>query len=126
MGYRSDVDVVFYTLDTDKLPYAVIKLWFDENYPHKEAHDAWGADIEHGEDYIRVSYRGWKWYSDYEEVQAVERAVESFCHCFDTDGEGTDAAYEMAEVGEEVNDIQTKGSAFCTYRLNVNREIVFD
>ena len=120
MGYRSDVDVVFYTLDKKKLPYAVIKLWFDENYPRYD----WD-ETTHGEDYIRVSYKSIKWYSDFEEVQAVNEAIENFEAAFSTD-ERTDAAYEMVEVGEDVEDIRTRGSAYCTYRLNVNREIVFD
>ena len=121
MGYRSDVEVVFYTLDKEKLPYAVIKLWFDENYPQYD----WGTTI-HGEDYIRVSYEGVKWYSDYEEVKAVEEAIANFREAFQTDEPGTDAAYEMVEVGEDVGDIEAKGSGYCTYRLNVRREIVFD
>ena len=121
MGYRSDVDVVFYTLDQAKLPYAVIKLWFDENYPKFDT-----DEITHGEDYIRISYRQWKWYDGYEEVRAVHEAVKNFEAAFSTDDESTDAAYEMVEVGEEPEDIQTRGSAYCTYRLNVHREIVFD
>jgi hypothetical protein len=121
MGYRSDVEVVFYTLDKEKLPYAVIKLWFDENYPQYY----WGTTI-HGEDYILVSYEGVKWYPTYEEVKAVEEAIADFREAFQTDEQGTDAAYEMAVVGEDVGDIETKGSGYCTYRLNVRREIVFD
>ena len=121
MGYRLDVDVVFYTLDKDKLPYAVIKLWFDENYPKPNT-----DEITHGEDYIRVSYRQWKWYDGYEEVQAVKEAIRNFENAFRTDDDGTDAAYEMVWVGDSLEDIQTRGSVYCTYRLNVNREIVFD
>lgn len=124
MGYRSDVDVVFYTLNREKLPYAVIKLWFDENYPKHPKPNT--DEITHGEDYIRVSYRQWKWYDGYEEVRAVKEAIENFENAFRTDDSGTDAAYEMAEVGENVEDIQIGGSAYQTFRLNVNREIVFD
>jgi hypothetical protein len=121
MGYRSDVDVVFYTLNKEKLPYAVIKLWFDENYPDPDA-----EEITHGEDYIRISYRQWKWYDGYDEVRAVEQAIANFRDAFQTDDPDTDAAYEMVELGEDVGDITMRGSAYCTYRLHVHREIMFD
>ena len=121
MGYRSDVEIVFYTLDKDKLPHAVIKLWFDENYPQQD----WGT-VMHGEDYIRVSYEDVKWYPDYEDVHAVDAAIEAFVEAFCANDEGTDAAYESIELGEQVDDIQTRSSNYATYRLNVQREILFD
>ncbi len=125
MGYRSDVSVVFYTRNPDKLPLAALKLWFDENYPRKKAAEEWDATIRTGDDYVLVTYDHVKWYPDYDHVQAVRSVLDSFTECFEAD-DGADAAYELIEVGEETNDISETRSDYCDYRLNVRREIIFD
>lgn len=125
MSYLSDIRLVFYTMDTNKLPYGAIKLWFDENFPHEEAVN-WCAGIEHGEDYIYVSYHDVKWYPSYDHPHRVELAIQSFVDCFITEEEGTDAAYEFVELGEEVEDIQVRSSAYSVFRLRVVRDIEFE
>jgi hypothetical protein len=127
MGYRSDVTVVFYTRrSSDPLPLPALKLWFDENYPIKEATTEWDAKIEVGKDWVMVRYHDVKWYSGYEHIHEVEEALERFTNTFDTTSEKTPAAYEMLRIGEELNDIEHDHSDWCEWRLNARREIEFD
>lgn len=125
MGYRSDVSVVFYTRKPDEVPFAAIKFWFDENYPRKEAVEEWEADIETGDTWVLVTYTAVKWYNDYEHVQAVRRAFDSFDECFEaTDHDRT--AWEIVEVGEEIDDTRHTNSEWADYRLWVQRSITFN
>lgn len=125
MGYRSDVTLVFYTLDREALPPATIKLWFDENFPHDPEWSPW---INHSatEGYVLVEYHNVKWYSDYDHVVQVLKAIELFNDTFGTNESGTKAAFEMVEVGEELHHITHEGSNYCDYRLTVHREIKFN
>jgi len=120
MGYRSDVTYAFYTMQPDIVPFAAIKLWFDENFPK---YDFGTVDV--GKDYIRVSYDNVKWYEAYPEVQAVNEALNMFAVAFEA-GDKDNAAWEMVRVGEETPDIEMDGSAYSQFRLGVNRDIVFD
>jgi hypothetical protein len=127
MGYRSDVTVVFYTRQSsDPLPLPALKLWFDENYPIKEATTEWDAKIEVGKDWVMVRYTSVKWYSGYEHIHEVEAALERFTNTFESDSASAPAAYEMLRIGEELNDIEHDHSSWCDWRLNARREIEFD
>jgi hypothetical protein len=126
MGYRSDVSIVFYSHDTEKLPLASLKLWFDENYPAKEAMTEWEAKIETGDDYVLVTYQDVKWYPDYSHVHTVRGLLDTFCECFDANAGDGLASFELVEVGEQVDDIQETRSDYCGYRLRVRREIIFE
>jgi hypothetical protein len=121
MGYRSDVVYVFYTLKPDIIPFPLLKLWFDENF--KKWTDM--AEVDYGDDYIKVSYDSVKWYDTYQDVIGVREAVTIFTAAFDADNKDN-AAWEMVEVGEDMHDIKNDGSGWRTFRLNVNREIHFD
>lgn len=124
MGYRSDVSVVFYTRNTEEVPFSAIKFWFDENYPRKEATEEWGAEISVGPYWVMVTYEDVKWYSDYNHVQAVRATFDSFDECFQcSDFDRT--AWEMVEVGEQTDDIREARSDYCDYLLGVRREIIF-
>ena len=120
MGYRSDVKLVFYTSNDSTIPFSAVKFWFDENFPK---HDF--ADVEVGQNYVLVSYEDVKWYDNYPEVRAVNKAIEQFCETFDAN-EDTGAHYEMIRVGEELNDIERNYSSWSQYLLDVRREIVFN
>lgn len=124
MGYRSDVSVVFYTRNEEAVPFAAIKLWFDENYPRKTATEFWGAEIETGSDWVMVTYQNVKWYEDYEHVQAVRKTFDSFDDCFESNDKDN-AAWEMVELGEQTDDIRETRSNYCDYLLGVRREIIF-
>jgi hypothetical protein len=121
MGYRSNVVYVFYTLKPDIIPFPLLKLWFDENF--KKWTD--GAEVDYGDDYIKVSYYGVKWYDGYHDVVGVREATAIFIAAFEADDKDN-VAWEMVEVGEDINDIKSEGSAYATYRLHVSREIHFD
>lgn len=124
MGYRSDVSVVFYTRNTEEVPFSAIKFWFDENYPRKDAVEEWGAEISVGPYWVMVTYQDVKWYSDYSHTQAVRATFDSFDECFQcNDFDRT--AWEMVEVGEQMDDIRETRSDYCDYLLGVRREIVF-
>ena len=124
MGYRSDVTYVFYTRKQSVVPFPALKLWFEENYPHKVATEEWGAQIEAGTDWIMVSYESVKWYSDYSHTQNVNAAIVKFNETFEAN-DHDDVAWEMVEVGEDLNDTQRDHSAYCDWRLDVERKIHF-
>ena len=125
MGYRSDVTISLYV--RHNTPFPVLKLWFDENFPHQEARDEWGAEVETDEEtYINVWYTDVKWYDNYGHPSAVREAFNQFNATFDG-GELDTAklAYEFVRIGEENQDIEHEGSQAHDYRLGVNRSIQF-
>jgi len=129
MGYRSDVSIAFYTLDAERMPFAALKLWFDENYPHEVAKAEWAAKIDEGDNYLLVDYTRVKWRDGADHVTAVHKAFGRFTETFDTEDAGKQggapAAYDFVRIGEEENDIDTDYSAWSSFRLDVRREIVF-
>ena len=131
MGYRSEVTFVFYTRHQEVVPFAALKLWFDENYPHKEATTEWEAKIETGgyndspEDWIMVTYQDVKWYQGYTHVEAVDRAMRRFIDTFEANDKDN-VAFEHIRIGEEPDDIEEVRTAYCDYRLGVRREVYFD
>jgi len=127
MGYRSEVTLVFYSRGAGAIPYPALKLWFDENYPVKEALTEWEAKLETDEEtYILLTYEDVKWYNGYTHVRAVNTAFARFVDTFETEGEGTTAAYEFVRIGEETEDIEELRSGWSDYRLGVKREVIFD
>lgn len=140
MGYRSDVKIVFYlthgcseSIDefnakqgTTTLPFAALKLWFDENYPHYVATSEWCAQIEHGKDYILLTYTDVKWYPSYDHVQAIEAVFEKFTETFRSHERDHRAQYEIVRVGENDDDIERDCSDWSDGRLFVERSILFE
>ena len=123
MGYRSNVSIAFYTQNKDKLPFAAIKLWFDENFA-KTCPDP--DHIDEGEDHIVVHYNDWKWYESYPEVHAVNDAMALFDETFNTDDRDSHAVREFVRVGEEPNDVEEDRSDYHEWRLTVSRTIHFE
>ncbi len=137
MGYRSDVKIVFYltkgTIDTPPtednplVPFAALKLWFEENYPVMVAKDEWGAEIKYGDyEHILVTYTDVKWYPSYIHPQDVESVFEKFSDTFNSDGLNHRAQYEIVRIGEEDTDIERECSGYADHRLCVVRDIVFE
>jgi len=140
MGYRSEVKIVFYlthgtseTLDeanakrgTTTLPFPILKLWFEENYPVREAKDEWCATIDYGDDHILLRYEDVKWYDGYEHPNKVSDAFESFSNAFRSDERDHTAQYEFVRVGEDDDDIQRECSSYSDRRLFVERSILFE
>jgi hypothetical protein len=140
MGYRSDVKIVFYLTNgcsesseefnakrgTTTLPFAALKLWFDENYPVQVAKDEWCAEIDYGDDYILVGYQDVKWYGGYEHPMAIEATFAKFSDTFRSDERDHRALYEFVRVGEDTDDIETDRSSYADHRLGVERSIIFE
>jgi hypothetical protein len=140
MGYRSDVKIVFYlthgcseSIDefnakrgTTTLPFAALKLWFEETYPVKDAKEEWGATIDYGSDHILVSYHDVKWYDGYEHPNNVSEAFEKFSAAFRSDERDHRAQYELVRIGEEYDDIQLEASSYNDHRIAVERSMIFE
>ena len=136
MGYRSDVRIVFYltkgtvleppTEDNPLVPFAALKLWFEENYPIREAEHYWRAEIEYGDEHILLKYDDVKWFPSGEHVQAVEGVFEKFADTFNSHGRAHRAQYEIVRIGENDDDIERDCSDFADHRLYVVRDIVFE
>ena len=140
MGYRSDVKIVFYLTHgcsdsaeefnakrgTTTLPFPALKLWFDENYPHYVATSEWCAQIEHGDNYILLTYHDVKWYPSYDHVQAIESVFEKFSETFRSNERDHRAQYELVRIGENDDDIERECSDFADQRFYVERHIIFE
>ena len=131
MGYRSDVKIAFYltkgTTDTPQplLPFAALKLWFEETYPVAEAEE-WGATIDYGDDHILINYHDVKWYPSYEHVEKVESTFELFSNAFRSDERDHRAQYEAVRIGEEDGDIERDASSYSDHRIIVERGMIFE
>jgi len=132
MGYRSDIRVVFYLTEgtheerQPPLPFAALKLWFEETYPVQVAKDEWCVEITYGDDYIMCAYTDVKWYSGYEHPNNVSEAFEKFSAAFRSDERDHRAQYEFVRVGEDADDIETDRSSYADHRLGVERSIIFE
>ena len=141
MGYRSDVKIVFYlthgcsdsiteandnTPENPTLPFAALKLWFDETYPVKEAKEEWGATIDYGSDHILVGYHDVKWYPNYEHMKEVEAAFEKFSDAFRSDERNHRGQFEFVRIGESDDDVERNSSSYDDHRINVERSIIFE
>jgi hypothetical protein len=137
MGYRSEVDVVIYAPVDSSTPYGLLKLWFDENYPHAVATNEWEARITYDPESrgISVYYNDVKWYESYEHPQQVEKVFEAIDRLLDTqpvtsikDGVSQDPnvipfeiAWEFVRLGEEDQDTEIRMSANADAVIGVNR-----
>lgn len=134
MGYRSEVDVVFYVHSESNTAYPLLKLWFDANYPHADAKREWCAAIQYDEENqaILVSYQEAKWYDAYEHPQAVNKAFDDIDELVgkqsltsvkedDPDTVPFDIAWEFVRIGEEDDDIETRASENADFVIAVNR-----
>lgn len=129
MGYRSDVAIMLYPQGYKPVDFAVLKLWFEETFPHETAVDEWDAKIDMDGGYISVCYYGVKWYTDFGHVKAVEEALRKFDAAFNASADNEEdatAAYEMVRIGEELNDIEHDSSGWHNLRLYVDRRITFE
>jgi hypothetical protein len=126
MGYRSVVEVVFYTRDEEQAP--LLKLYVDENFPKNEelrecltpikAPKVWGYH------FIADNI---KWYESYTFVQEFNEFAHAFV-AFAESKEGADAkqlnwAYEFVRLGEDTSDIEEERSDNADFILSVRREV---
>jgi hypothetical protein len=128
MGYRSEVDVVIYAPVDSETSYPLLKLWFDENYPHHVATDEWGARITYDPESrgISVYYNDVKWYDSYIHPQEVEKAFETIDQLLDGeqvagDPKAFNIAWEFVRLGEEDQDTEIRMSTNADAVIAVNR-----
>ena len=128
MGYRSEVDVVIYAPVDSETSYPLLKLWFDENYPHAAAKDEWGATITYDPDSrgIAVYYNDVKWYDTYEHPQQIENIFENIDRLLDEqsvagDTKAFNIAWEFVRLGEESQDTEIRMSTNADAVIAVNR-----
>ena len=128
MGYRSEVDVVIYAPVDSETSYPLLKLWFDENYPHHVATDEWGARITYDPEGrgISVYYNDVKWYDSYIHPQEVEKAFEAIDQLLDGeqvagDTKAFNIAWEFVRLGEEDQDTEIRMSTNADAVIAVNR-----
>ena len=131
MGYRSEVDVVIYAPVDSSTPYGLLKLWFDENYPHAVATNEWEARITYDPESrgISVYYNDVKWYDTYEHPQQIEKVFDAIDRLLDkeqlveSDEDTTpfEIAWEFVRLGEEDQDTEIRMSANADAVINVNR-----
>ena len=128
MGYRSDLTLVFYARgnSNDAGENALLKLWFDENYPVQVAKDEWCAAIRQKDNAIIVDYEDVKWYPSYDHVIAVGDALRKFDDTFKCDEENARYAWETLRIGEEDNDIEADRSDWNDHLLYASRRICID
>lgn len=137
MGYRSEVDVVIYAPVDSDTSYGLLKLWFDENYPHHVATSEWDARITYDPESrgISVYYNDVKWYESYSHVIAVDAVFETIDRMLDTqpvtsikDGVSQDPnvipfeiAWEFVRLGEDDKDTEIRMSINADAVIGVNR-----
>lgn len=131
MGYRSEVDVVIYAPVDSSTSYGLLKLWFDENYPHAVATNEWEARITYDPESrgISVYYNDVKWYDTYEHPQQIEKVFDAIDTLLDKEqlaepDEDTtpfEIAWEFVRLGEEDQDTEIRMSANADAVINVNR-----
>lgn len=128
MGFRSDVSIIFYARgnSNDASHNAILKLWFDENYPVREAKGEWCALIRRKDNAIIVDYDDVKWYSDHAHPREVDAAIKKFSDTFNCDEPDCLFAWEMMRIGEEDSDIDSERSDFNDHLLYVSRSIRVD
>jgi len=130
MGYRSEVMAAFYTTNKDEAP--LLKLFIEENWP-KEGNltayewlksDEYFGIIFHEEDV--------KWYESFPEVQAFDAFAEKFMEIANAESidekeqRKPDWFYEFVRIGEEYQDIETKGTYYSDNILSVSRAVLLN
>jgi hypothetical protein len=126
MGYRSNVAAMFYVNKVEHFP--MLKLWLQENFPMGTFHD-----------YIRWFDRGMvfeddgvKWYDDYDDVKAFNKAAEDYQELIeDFDNSPVEGqpmfCYEFIRVGENYDDVETEHCGdHCEFILNLSRNITVE
>ena len=129
MGYRSNVEFIFYPDKAEDFP--VMKLWLDENMPGTtKDQDGYCLLDKYVYDgafpYIQYGAEDVKWYEGYTEVGAVMQAIEDFNKLFCAEDSHTPCHYEYVRIGEDTEDIETRFSDDCKWRMHVRREIMVD
>jgi hypothetical protein len=120
MGYRSDVEILFYPQDPED--FAMLKLYVDETLPDK--FEVGGIpprmNWPQGNKYLHLRLESVKWYPSYEDVIV-------YTECFDNWGERFGSPpkfhFEFVRIGEDDEDTETHYSNDAAYALQIERSI---
>lgn len=120
MGYRSDVEILFYPEDQED--FAMLKLYVDENLPDKfeVGHIPSNGRWQKGYKYLHLRLKGVKWYPSYEDVIAYTECFDNWAQKF---GSPPKFHFEFVRIGEDYGDIKTLYSENAQYALQVERSI---
>lgn len=123
MGYRSEVRSLIYG-DADKVSALWTKHMLLDNAMLKMEGDhlrRYSSRLYNGLtiSVIDLSADSWKWYEDYEHIQAWDKMLDDARDNFELE-------YEFLRVGEEPGDVESKSSADSMGFLFVRTQIVSD
>ena len=123
MGYRSDVEIVFYPIKKEEFP--LLKLYVDENLPDEfEVGEATPSrEWPEGNKYLHCRIEGVKWYDSYEEVDVYNRCFAGWEDMF---GSPPKFIYEFMRVGEDVGDVEHRSAEGSNYVLQVETSITLN
>lgn len=113
MGYRSDVRILIYGDDKDKLDALITKhklKGFSFGYGTVRRYSAAPTH------FLDISYEGIEWYEDSEFTRAHYELME--------DAENWECDYEMRRIGDDYTDIETLSSENSGWFLGVDVRIV--
>jgi hypothetical protein len=120
MGYRSDVEIVFYAQDPED--FAMLKLYVDETLP-----DAFGVMETpptmcwpQGNKFLHLRMEGVKWYPSYEDVIIYTECFDNWADRF---GSPPKFHFEFVRIGEDEGDTETQYSDDAQYALQIERSI---
>lgn len=125
MGYRSDLTAIFYPQRPEN--YAAIKLWVQENVLNlgvvRESAEVNFHEGNRYKDTIEIKFESIKWYDDFPDVVAFEKALVDFGELFDSEDSGVCGCYELAEIGEDLADLRHEHSPSAEWYLGIRRAI---
>ena len=122
MGYRSDVEILFYPENPEE--FAMLQLYVEENLPDKfEVGDMTCNRWPQGNKYLHIRMEGIKWYPSYEDVIVYTECFDSWEERF---GSPPKFHFEFVRIGEDDGDIETQYSDDAEYALQVERSIAIN
>lgn len=102
MGYRSDVAIVFYPERSEDMP--ALKLFVKENMPDEF------VEKQGFFSYLIARLNNVKWYDSYPDVNVYSALFNEWEDMFMEENGATKFHYEFVRVGEEMGDIEERGT----------------
>jgi hypothetical protein len=119
MGYRSDVEILFYPENPEE--FAMLKLYVEENLPDKfEEGGMTCRRWPQGNKYLHLRREAVKWHPTFEDVAVYDECFSNWEAVF---GSPPRFHYEFVRLGEEDNDIEEQASENAHYALLIQRGV---